>query len=189
MPRINLLPWREELRKIRQKNFGLASVGAVLAGAAIILGTMAYYSSRISYQNERNAYLNTEIKTLDKQITEIAELETYKDRLLARMNIIDELQTKRPEVVHLFEELVRAIPDGVHLTSVKQTGSRITISGIAQSSTRVSALMRKIDESPWLMNPDLTIVETERNDRSNRTSKFTITAAQTRPAGKNEESS
>lgn len=189
MPRINLLPWREELRKIRQKNFGLAAVGAVLAGAAIIIGTMAFYSSQISHQNDRNAFLKTEIETLNKQISEIAELENVKDRLIARMNIIEELQTKRPEVVHLFEELARAIPDGVHLTSLKQTGTRITISGIAQSSTRVSAFMRKIDESPWLTNPDLNVVETIGGENAGRTSKFTIYATQTRPAGTNEESS
>lgn len=181
MPRINLLPWREELRKIRQKNFGLASVGAVVAGAAIILGTMGFYSTKIKHQNDRNAYLRNEITILDSQISEIKELEDVKDRLITRMNIIEELQTKRPEVVHLFEEVTRAIPDGVHLTAMTQTGSRITITGVAQSSTRVSALMRNIDNSPWLTNPDLNVVETIGGSDSGRTSKFTIYATQTRP--------
>ncbi len=181
MPRVNLLPWREELRKVRQKNFGLSSVGAALAGAAIVVGTMFYYSARIDHQNERNRYLDNEIAVLDRQISEIKELEDLKSRLIARMDIIDSLQTKRPEVVHLFDELARAIPEGVHLDKITQTGSRITISGVAQSSTRVSAYMRNIDKSPWLKNPDLNVVQTEQNDVTGRTSSFTIVATQTTP--------
>ncbi|NNF16225.1 MAG: PilN domain-containing protein [Gammaproteobacteria bacterium] len=188
MPRINLLPWREELRKIRQKNFGIAAVGAVLAAAAILLGALAFYTAKIDYQNARNAYLDREIQVLNDQIKEIDELETVKERLIARMEIIEDLQTKRPEVVHLFDELVKAIPDGVHLLSVKQTGTRITISGIAQSSSRVSAFMRNIDSSPWLTNPDLNVVTTADSGSSGRTSSFTIVATQTSP-GSTEESS
>ncbi len=182
MPRVNLLPWREELRKVRQKNFGLSAVGAALGGAAIVLGTIAFYSARIDHQNDRNRYLTDEIAVLDRQISEIKELEDVKSRLIARMDIIENLQTKRPEVVHLFDELARAIPEGVHLKSIKQTGTRITISGEAQSSTRVSALMRNIDKSPWLKNPDLSVVETTiQKEDSGRTSSFTIIATQTTP--------
>lgn len=187
MPRVNLLPWREELRKVRQKNFLLSAVGAALAGAAIMLGTVAYYSSRIDHQSDRNRYLAKEIDVLDRQISEIKELEDVKSRLIARMDIIENLQTKRPEVVHLFDELARAIPEGVHLKSIKQTGTRITISGEAQSSTRVSALMRNIDKSPWLKNPDLSVVETTmQKDDSGRTSSFTIIATQTTPDNEND---
>ena len=187
MPRVNLLPWREELRKVRQKNFGLSAVGAALAGAAIVLGTVAYFSARIDHQSDRNQYLTNEIGVLDRQISEIKELEDVKSRLIARMDIIENLQTKRPEVVHLFDELARSIPDGVHLKSIKQTGTRITISGEAQSSTRVSALMRNIDKSPWLKNPDLTVVETTvQKDDAGRTSSFTIVATQTTPKNEND---
>ena len=187
MPRVNLLPWREELRKVRQKNFGLSAVGAALAGAAIVLGTMAFYSARIDHQNDRNRYLTDEIAILDRQISEIRELEDVKSRLIARMDIIENLQTKRPEVVHLFDELARAIPEGVHLKTIKQSGTRITISGEAQSSTRVSALMRNIDKSPWLKNPDLSVVETTmQKDDSGRTSSFTIIATQTTPKKEND---
>ncbi len=187
MPRVNLLPWREELRKDRQKNFGLSAVGAALAGAAIVLGTMAFYSARIDHQNERNRYLTDEIAILDRQISEIRELEDVKSRLIARMDIIENLQTKRPEVVHLFDELARAIPEGVHLKTIRQSGTRITISGEAQSSTRVSALMRNIDKSPWLKNPDLSVVETTmQKDDSGRTSSFTIIATQTTPKKEND---
>ncbi len=99
MPRVNLLPWREELRQVRQKNFGLSAVGAALGGAAIVLGTIAYFSTRIDHQSDRNLYLTNEINVLDRQISEIKELEDVKSRLIARMDIIENLQTKRPEVV------------------------------------------------------------------------------------------
>ncbi|MFK8029210.1 MAG: PilN domain-containing protein [Gammaproteobacteria bacterium] len=187
MPRINLLPWREELRKVRQKNFGLSAVGAALAGVAIVVGTMLYFSTKITNQNARNTYLSSEIAVLDSQITEIRGLEETKNRLIARMDIIESLQTKRPEVVHLFDELARAIPEGVHLEKITQSGTRITISGQAQSSTRVSALMRNIDRSPWMKNPDLSVVQTEQNDERGRTSSFTIVATQTTPKGDAEE--
>lgn len=189
MPRINLLPWREELRKIRQKNFGLAAVGAVLAAAAIVMGTVAFYTAKVDHQAQRNAFLDNEIAILNEQIKEIQQLETVKERLLARMEIIENLQTKRPEVVHLFDELAKAVPDGVQIESVKQTGTRITITGIAQSSTRVSAFMRNIDSSPWLTNPDLNVVTTVGTSDKGRTSSFTIFATQTTPRKDKEESS
>jgi len=189
MPRINLLPWREELRKVRQKNFLLAAVGAALAGAAIVIGTMAYYSSRIDNQGDRNRYLTSEIKVLEGKIAEIQTLEEDKQRLIARMDIIEELQTKRPEVVHLFDELARAIPDGVHLETIEQKGTLITISGVAQSSTRVSALMRNIDASPWMTNPDLNVIETGNKGGQGRTSTFTIFVTQTSPKPDAEEQS
>lgn len=188
MPRINLLPWREELRQLRQKNFGLSALGAVLGGIAVIVSAMGYYSSRIEYQNDRNKYLTNEIATLDKQITEIQELESLKNRLVARMEIVEDLQTKRPEVVHLFDELARAIPDGVRLNSISQSGNNVTISGVAQASTRVSAFMRQIDNSDWLTRPDLTVVETTADD-DGRSATFTIVARQTTPKSNTSEES
>ncbi|MEM7083436.1 MAG: PilN domain-containing protein [Pseudomonadota bacterium] len=181
MPRVNLLPWREELRKVRQKNFGLSAIGAALAGGVIIVSGMMLYSARIDHQNKRNKYLEDEIAILDRQIVSIKDLENDKAQLIARMEIIESLQTKRPEVVHLFDELAKAVPDGVHLNKITQSGSRITISGRAQSSTRVSAFMRNIDKSPWLTKPDLNVVETTNQDDAGRTSSFTIVATQTTP--------
>ena len=177
MPRINLLPWREEQRKQRLKNFGIAAAAAVAFGAATVLYAHATANRFIAHQNARNKYLETEIATLDKQIAEIKELETTKDRLLARMQIIEQLQRSRPEVVHLFDELVRRLPDGVYLKSVKQTGNKLSIKGVAQSSTRVSALMRNIDSSEWLQDPGLDVVETVEQGRA-RNSEFTIFASQ-----------
>ena len=160
MPRINLLPWREEERKKRQRDFGLATGGAVLAGVAVVMLTMLAYSQMISSQERRNARLTEEINELQRSIEEIDSLEAQKERLLARMEIIDELQKSRPEVVHLFDELVRQMPEGVYLTGVKQSGRRVEIRGVAQSSTRVSALMRQIDSSEWMADPEVERVET-----------------------------
>ncbi|MFK7888300.1 MAG: PilN domain-containing protein [Gammaproteobacteria bacterium] len=181
MPRVNLLPWREELRKERQQSFLLATMGAVLLGGILIIGTNAYFKRQVTNQKARNTFLTNEIKVLDGQIDEIKTLEAVKQRTLARMDVIETLQRSRPEVVYLFDELVKTVPEGVHLDSVKQTGPRITISGIAQSSTRVSAFMRNIDKSDWLTDPGLDVVQTSGRDGSDRASSFTIFATQTRP--------
>lgn len=181
MPRVNLLPWREELRKQRQQSFLVATLGAVLLGVILVFGARAMFNSKVSHQEARNNYLSKEIDVLEAQITEIETLESVKERTLARMEVIETLQRSRPEIVHLFDELVAAVPSGVHLESVKQAGSRVTISGVAQSSTRVSAFMRNIDRSEWLMDPGLDVVQTAGRDGSDRASTFTIFATQTRP--------
>ena len=182
MPRINLLPWREEQRKQRLKTFGFAAAAAVALGIGVVLYAHVTVNHFIAYQNQRNKFLETQIATLDKQIAEIKELEATKERLLARMQIIEQLQRSRPEVVHLFDELVRRLPDGVYLKSVKQTGTRLSIKGVAQSSTRVSAFMRNIDGSQWLTDPGLDVVETKEEGRA-RNSEFTIFASQVTQAG------
>ena len=160
MPRINLLPWREEQRKERQQNFLVASAGAVLIGIVTIMLVSWTFDRFIRYQNQRNGILSSEIKLLDDKIEEIKGLERQKERLLARMEIIESLQQSRPEVVHLFDELVRTLPDGVYLTSLKQSNRRLEIKGVAESTTRVSAYMRNIDASEWLENPGLQVIET-----------------------------
>jgi len=160
MPRINLLPWRAQQRSQRQKEFGLAVLGALLAAGAVMLFTSWAISGAIDRQHDRNEVLKKEIAELDKQITEILGLEAQKQRLVARMDIITRLQRSRPEVVHVFDQLARTLPDGVYLTSVKQTDKKLELHGVAQSSTRVSTFMRNIEASPWLMNPELQVVET-----------------------------
>ena len=179
MPRINLLPWREAERKKRQRDFGVASGGAVLAAIAMIMLTMLAYSQMISDQRARNDRLTAEIVELEKSITEIDGLERQKERLLARMEIIEQLQKSRPEIVHLFDELVRQLPEGVYLTGMKQTGSRIEIRGVAQSSTRVSALMRQVDASEWLADPEVQRVETKQSGAS-RQAEFVLNLKQIR---------
>jgi type IV pilus assembly protein PilN len=179
MPRINLLPWREAERKKRQRDFGVAAAGAVVAGTLVILGSMFAYSQMIDNQESRNDRLTAEIVELEKSITEIDGLERQKERLLARMEIIEQLQKSRPEIVHLFDEIARQLPEGVYLTGMKQTGSRVEVRGVAQSSTRVSALMRQIDASEWIGNPEVERVETTSSGNS-RQSEFVVYLKQAR---------
>jgi type IV pilus assembly protein PilN len=177
MPRINLLPWREAERKRKRQEFYL-SLGAALATAALValLGRWEI-SASIEHQQQRNQVLTDEISKLDKQIEEINGLDAQKRRLLARMEIIETLQRSRPEIVHIFDELVRVLPEGVYLTSLKQSGGRFEIHGIAQSSTRVSTFMRNIDASEWLSEPALQIVETKDRDATGGAN-FTLFANQ-----------
>ena len=186
MPSINLLPWREAERKKRQRDFGVATGGAVVAAIAVVVATIFAYSQMISAQESRNKRLTDEIVELEKSITEINGLERQKERLLARMEIIEELQKSRPEIVHLFDELVRQLPEGVYLTGMKQTGSRVEIRGVAQSSTRVSALMRQIDASNWLSDPEVERVETKQSGAS-RQAEFVVYLKQLQTDGEAEE--
>jgi type IV pilus assembly protein PilN len=160
MPRINLLPWRAELRQQRKKEFLVALLAAAIFGGVIVYGSKLTVEGWISSQQNRNTILKNEIAQLDKQIEEIKGLENQRERLVARMKVIGELQRSRPEVVHLFDEIVKALPEGVHLTEVKQTGNRIEFQGVAQSSTRVSTLMRNIDASEFLSDPSLDGIQT-----------------------------
>src|ERR1700674_6100677 len=159
MPRINLLPWREQERKVRRREFMVALGGAAFAAVIFVLGGKLVYSSWIDSQNAKNTLLKKEIVKLDAQIADIQDLENRKQRLVPRMEIIEKLQRKRPEIVHLFDEIVKTIPEGIYLTAIKQTGNKLEIHGIAQSSTRVSTFMRNIDSSVWMDNPVLKVVE------------------------------
>jgi len=181
MPRINLLPWRDQLRADRRKQFYLAVGAAAGVAGFFLLITNLVFSSIISDQSDRNLRLKEEIATLDLRIEEIIDLEDKKDRLLARMQIIEQLQRSRPGIVHIFEDLVRTLPDGVFLMAVKQKGTRIEFTGSAESNTRVSALMRRIDASESFTRPDLEVVEVKtlpggRSDR--RASEFVVHAVQ-----------
>jgi type IV pilus assembly protein PilN len=173
MPRINLLPWREQDRKTRRREFLIAAGGAVIAAVLFSLGGKLLYSSWIDSQTEKNNVLKREIGKLDVQITDIQDLENRKQRLIARMQIIETLQRSRPEIVHLFDELVKTVPEGIYLTSIKQTAKKLEIHGVAQSSTRVSTFMRNIDTSAWMDNPVLQVVETAK-DTPNGGSSFTL---------------
>ncbi len=159
MPRINLLPWRDEERKERKLAFFVAIGGATLAAGVVAFAGYLMLNSMIEGQFQRNERLRAEIRQLDKQIEEINNLESSKQKFIARMEIIEKLQRSRPEIVHLFDEIVKQLPEGVYLTAVKQQDKRLRFDGIAQSSTRVSAFMRNIDASEWLRGPDLEIVQ------------------------------
>jgi type IV pilus assembly protein PilN len=168
MPRINLLPWREQERRERKMAFFVAL--GIAAGVAAVTAFAAYLllGSMIDAQEARNDRLRAQIKVLDKQIEEINDLEAQKQKFISRMQIIEKLQRSRPEVVHLFDELVKSMPDGTYLTSVKQDGVKLKLEGVAQSSTRVSTLMRNIAASEWLRNPELEVVETTKDNIGSR---------------------
>jgi type IV pilus assembly protein PilN len=160
MPSINLLPWRQELRQRRRKEFLYGIVGALaLAGVVTLVANLAV-RSMIDAQNSRNELLKAEIAELDKAIEQILVLENQKARMISRMEVIDTLQASRPEVVKVFDQIVSTLPEGVYLTSVKQSGKKIEFNGVAQSSTRVSAFMRNLDASESLSAPELKVIQT-----------------------------
>jgi type IV pilus assembly protein PilN len=179
MPRINLIPWREAERKRRRQEFGVGALGALVAAAAIAFLVNLQMGAAINAQKERNQYLNEEIAKLDKQITEILALEQQKQRLRARNQVIEQLERSRPEIVHVFDQLVRTIPDGVNLTALKQTDRKLQLRGMAQSSTRVASYMRNIDASEWLKDPSLDSLETK--GAGDGGSEFTLNAVQENP--------
>ena len=159
MAKINLLPWREERRKELLNEF-LIMLGMVILAAALTVGLVHFYHTQlIDFQNERITYIEKRIIEVDKKIVEIKELEKQKEKLLARMRAIESLQRDRPLVVRLFDELVKSKPEGMTITRMTQLKSKITIVGQAASNARVSSFMRKIDESEWLTNPRLKIIE------------------------------
>jgi type IV pilus assembly protein PilN len=186
MPRINLLPWREADRQRRQREFLAATAAAFIAGVVVAGFIVFYYDGLIRTQQTRNARLTTEIQDLDKSIEEIEGLERQKERLLARMEIIERLQKSRPEIVHLFDEVARRLPEGVYLTAMVQRGNDVEVTGVAQSSTRVSALMRQIEASEWLNDPGVTRVQTTDSGTS-RQAQFVVTMKQISQAEGEEE--
>ena len=173
MPRINLLPWREQERKVRRREFYIAAGAAVFAAGVFVLCGKLVYSSWTDAQLEKNNLLKKEIVKVDAQIADIQDLENRKQRLVARMEIIEKLQRSRPEIVHLFDELVKTVPEGIYLTQIKQTNRKLEIHGVAQSSTRVSTFMRNIDASTWMDNPVLQVVESAKDSPTGGSS-FTL---------------
>jgi type IV pilus assembly protein PilN len=179
MPRINLLPWRDAERKRKRQEFGVGAFTALLLAAVIAFAVKWQMQSAIDNQNARNQYLKDQIVDLDKQIAEIVALEDQKRRLRARIEVIEQLERSRPEIVHLFDQLVRTTPDGIYLSSIKQAERKIELKGLAQSSTRVASYMRNIDSSEWMAEPALFILETK--DSSDAGSEFTLNAVQENP--------
>ncbi len=159
MAKINLLPWRAERRAARQREFYAMLGVAAIAGIALSLLLVFYYNGQISGQQDRNQFLEAEIAKVKAQNEEIKLLDKQKDRLLARKKVIEELQANRSQMVHLFDSLVRTIPDGIALTNIKQEGEILTLEGRAQSNARVSAYMRNLEGSGWMTKPDLAIIE------------------------------
>lgn len=159
MPRINLLPWREAQRKDRKVAFMVALGGAAVCALVVMSAVYVLYNGMVDAQVRRNDLLKAQIKILDRQIEEINDLEQTKRQFIARMQIIEKLQRSRPEIVHVFDQIVKTLPDGVYLTGVSQAGDHLKFSGVAQSSTRVSTFMRNIDGSQWMKNPTLEVIQ------------------------------
>jgi len=175
--RINLLPWRDELRKEQDRQLlSLAIFSWVLVGLVVFYGHL-HMSARIEAQNDRNKYLKSEIAALDKKIAEIKDIKQKRAALVARMNVIYKLQADRTRLVYVLNELVTTIPEGVYYTKLTKRGDNINLIGTAQSNARVSALMRNFDESPWFKNPNLKIINIKQN-AGTRVSNFTMTVQQ-----------
>lgn len=180
MTRINLLPWREALRKERKRQF-VSILGGAAALMLAIIGLVHFnVNGMIDHQNSRNSFLENEIAKVDEKIKEIRELETQKKQLLNRMNIIQDLQTRRPMVVHMLDKLAKALPEGVYLTKVDQKGVELTLEGMAQSNARVSTFMRNLDGSDWFANPKLEVIQVQ-EQKGERSSRFTLKVRQLTP--------
>ncbi|MFK5893215.1 MAG: PilN domain-containing protein [Pseudomonadota bacterium] len=180
MAKINLLPWREEKRKLREKNFYTGLVFSVSIAAALVFAASVQIDVMINYQKSRNNYLKAEIKHVEKSIAEIKNLQKKKKSLLERMKVIQKFQTNRSDSVRLLDEIAKVLPEGVHLTSYKQDNKKQNFKGVAQSNARVSAFMRNIARSEWLEKPDLNVIKAKGKVKGDRYkySTFELTAVQ-----------
>ncbi len=188
MTRINLLPWREELRQEQKKQFMMMLVMTAALAAAIVGLIHFQMQAKIDYQLSRNSFIQNEIGKLDKEIAEIAELQKVRRSLIERMEVIQDLQGSRPSIVHLFTEIVSTVPNGVYLETLTQRGNNLVINGLAESNARVSTYMRNLSASDWLKEPNLSVIEIE-DITVNRISTFTLTVKQTSPNATDEEES
>jgi type IV pilus assembly protein PilN len=180
MARINLLPWRAERRKQRQREFFMQLGAAALAGIGFLLLWGLWMGMRIDNQNERNAYLQDQIKQVDARLTKITDLEKVRAQLLARKQIIEQLQANRSQMVHLFDELVKTIPGSARLVSIKQAGDQMVLDGVAQSNASVADYMRNVEASPWMGQTDLSKTENS-HDASRMPYSFGLTVALSKP--------
>ena len=182
MAHINLLPWREEQRQEQTRQFATVTVLSMALTGAIIFLVHVTFNNQIEHQKFRNKILQDEITTLDAALKQIDELEETKEELLSRMDVIQSLQQRRPQIVHLFDDFVRTVPEGIFLTTIKQSGDNLTINGVAESNGRVSAYMRNIDASDWMSTPKLKVIETKKGTL--RSSNFTLITSQSLPDDK-----
>lgn len=182
MARINLLPWREELREERRKRFLLALVGVVIASVGALLIADRTISAAIDRQIARNDYIGQQIASVDERIKQISELKSRRQQLVERMRIIQDLQGNRPISGRIFDQLARTLPEGVYFTEVKMAGKTLSISGAAESNNRVSDLMRNLDASDWFDAPTLTEVKATTAGQLDQANVFQLTVRQTQPA-------
>lgn len=178
MARINLLPWREELRKQYWRDFAISIGVSVVLTLVILGGVHIYIESLKEYQNGRNRRIQDQITILNKKLKEIKDIEEKKNKLLAKIDVIQRLQLSRPQIVHLFDELARTAPEGIYLTTFKQSANKLTMNGMSQSNARVSAYMRSIEASPWIQNPHLNIIKAGGSSKSGHSNSFKMLATQ-----------
>lgn len=178
MAGLNLLPWREAARKESQKKFVVMVVGAIVVAASTVFGVFSFYQDQINKQSDRNNYLQAEIKTLDKTIAEIKKLDVTRKALLDRITIIEGLQSTRPGIVHLFDEMVKSLPKGMYLTSLEQKKTKIKLEGKAESNARVSSYMNRLDMSPWLSSSALNIISIDTREKTDRLRNFSLSVTQ-----------
>ncbi|MGM0769415.1 MAG: PilN domain-containing protein [Pseudomonadota bacterium] len=186
MAKINLRPWREELRAEKQKQFVVMILGAAIIAAGLTFLWKSDLDSRIDYQQSRNAYIETATKELDQQIKEIEDLKRKRDELLSRMQVIQDLQGKRPVIVRVFDELVRTLPDGLFYTDLEKSGDQVDIVGMAESNSRISTLLRRFEESDWFSDPNLSNVAAA-DDRRAGYSQFNLSVQQQTPEPEGED--
>jgi type IV pilus assembly protein PilN len=182
MARINLLPWREQLREERKQRFLVSLAGVAVVAVGLLFLADQYFTHAIERQNARNDFIRKEIAVLDARIAEIKELRERRQQLLERMKIIQDLQGNRPIIGRVFDQLVRTLPDGVYFTGLKMTGKNIAIVGGAESNNRVSNLMRNLDGSEWLDAPNLNEVKAVTAGAVDQENVFQLTVQQTQPA-------
>lgn len=187
MARINLLPWREQLREERKQQFLVSMAGVLIIACGLVFLGDQYLSAAISDQNARNEFLKNEIAVLDARIKEISELKTRRQQLIERMKIIQDLQGNRSIIARVFDQLVRTLPDGVYFSSLKMTGNNIAIDGAAESNNRVSSLMRNLDGSEWLASPNLSEVKAVTSGGVDQANVFTLSVQQVAPVEAGEE--
>jgi type IV pilus assembly protein PilN len=178
MSGLNLLPWREEARKKSQQAFVMMVVAAIAVGILVVFGAYSYYENEISYQTERNSYITAEIKRLEKSIREIKKLDATRKALMERIAVIESLQFARPGIVHLFDEMVNALPKGLFLTKLEQSSGKVKIEGKAESNTRVSSYMKRLNASPWLKSSDLDKISIDNTKDKNRLRRFKLNVTQ-----------
>jgi len=182
MARINLLPWREQLREERKKQFLVVLLGVLVIAGGVVFLADQYLSAAIAKQNQRNEFIRAENVALDLRIKEISELKTRRQQLVERMKIIQALQGNRPIAARVFDQLVRTLPDGVYFTDLKMVGPSIAIEGAAESNNLVSSLMRNQEGSDWLTAPNLIEVKAVSADKIDQANTFKLTVLQTEPS-------
>ena len=187
MARINLLPWREQLREERKQRFLVTIVGVLIVAGGIVFLADQYLNATITQQNARNDFIRNEISALDSRIKEISELKTRRQQLVERMKIIQDLQGNRPIAARVFDQLVRTLPDGVYFTDIKMVGKSVSLEGAAESNNLVSSLMRNQDASDWLTAPNLTEVKAISADKLDQANTFKLTVQQTLPKDQDEQ--